>query len=192
MSRTFSMISIRRWASRSARCQARGGVEPCRSRSPDPARRRKSPLSASAGCGAASLARSRPPAAHRTRQQHARRGGVLDPAAVHPAAGGGRAAFDVTLGLPALASVERSPEARREMAELYRAPAQFVAAPPDAIIVTGAEPRAAELDAGAVLARADRLVRRARAHDLCDTRLVPGRACARAASRRRAPPPLRA
>ena len=58
----------------------------------------------------------------------------------------GAGAFDVALGLMTLSTVERSAEARREMAELYRSPAGFSAAPPDAIIVTGAEPRAAELD----------------------------------------------
>jgi len=58
----------------------------------------------------------------------------------------GAEAFDVSLGLMTLSSVERSAEARRDMAELYRSPAGFSAAPPDAIIVTGAEPRAAELD----------------------------------------------
>jgi homoserine O-succinyltransferase len=56
-------------------------------------------------------------------------------------------AFDLTLGLTSLASVERSPEARREMDELYRAPSQLGEAPPDAVIVTGAEPRAEALDA---------------------------------------------
>jgi homoserine O-succinyltransferase len=54
--------------------------------------------------------------------------------------------FDVTLGLTTLTSLERSAEARAEMAELYRAPAHFRAAPPDAVIFTGAEPRAPELD----------------------------------------------
>jgi homoserine O-succinyltransferase len=54
--------------------------------------------------------------------------------------------FEVTLGLMTLSSVERSAEARRAMAELYRSPACLAAAPPDAIIVTGSEPRAAELD----------------------------------------------
>jgi homoserine O-succinyltransferase len=58
------------------------------------------------------------------------------------AAGG----FDVTLGLMTLPSVERSMEARRDMAELYRSSPGLTAAPPDAVIFTGAEPRAAELD----------------------------------------------
>jgi homoserine O-succinyltransferase len=58
----------------------------------------------------------------------------------------GAGAFEVRLGLMTLSSVERSAEALRDMAELYRTPAGFSAAPPDAIIVTGAEPRAAELD----------------------------------------------
>lgn len=53
-------------------------------------------------------------------------------------------AFDVTLELTSLGAVERGEEARREMAELYRAPFSNPAAP-DAVIVTGAEPRAAEL-----------------------------------------------
>lgn len=55
----------------------------------------------------------------------------------------GAGAFDVSLGLMTLASVERSAEARRDMAELYRSPATLAA---DAIIVTGAEPRAPELN----------------------------------------------
>ena len=54
--------------------------------------------------------------------------------------------YDVTLGLMTLESVERGPEARAEIAGLYRAPATFRAAPPDAVIFTGAEPRAPELD----------------------------------------------
>ncbi len=58
----------------------------------------------------------------------------------------GAGSFEVSLGLMTLSSVERSAEARREMAALYRSPVGFSAAPPDAIIVTGAEPRAAELD----------------------------------------------
>jgi homoserine O-succinyltransferase len=58
----------------------------------------------------------------------------------------GAQAFDVTLGFLTLASVERAAETRREMAELYRAPTGMRAAAPDAIIVTGAEPKAAELE----------------------------------------------
>ena len=54
--------------------------------------------------------------------------------------------YDVTLGLMTLDSVERSAEARAEMAELYRPSAFLRATPPDAVIFTGAEPRAAELD----------------------------------------------
>ena len=57
----------------------------------------------------------------------------------------GAGAFDVSLGLMSLSTVERSEKARRDMAELYRSPAGFAAAAPDAIIVTGAEPRAVEL-----------------------------------------------
>jgi homoserine O-succinyltransferase/O-acetyltransferase len=54
--------------------------------------------------------------------------------------------FDVTLSLTTLQSVVRSREIKREMAELYRSPADLALAAPDAIIVTGAEPRAANLD----------------------------------------------
>jgi homoserine O-succinyltransferase len=54
--------------------------------------------------------------------------------------------FDVTLGFMTLAAVERSEEARRDMAGLYRAASHLAAEAPDAVIVTGAEPRAAELD----------------------------------------------
>ena len=54
--------------------------------------------------------------------------------------------YEVTLGLMTLESLERGPEARAEMGDLYRAPANLRAAPPDAVIFTGAEPRAAELD----------------------------------------------
>ncbi len=53
--------------------------------------------------------------------------------------------FDVSLGLMTLASVERSDETKRDMAGLYRKASQLAAAAPDAVIVTGAEPRAAEL-----------------------------------------------
>jgi homoserine O-succinyltransferase len=56
-------------------------------------------------------------------------------------------AFDLRLGFSSLASVERSAQARREMDELYRAPSELIDAPPDAVIVTGAEPKAADLDA---------------------------------------------
>jgi homoserine O-succinyltransferase len=51
--------------------------------------------------------------------------------------------YEVTLGFVTLSTVERSQDARREMAELYRI-GEFHAA--DAVIVTGAEPRAPELD----------------------------------------------
>ncbi len=54
-------------------------------------------------------------------------------------------AFEVTLDFLTLSLVDRSDEARRDMADLYRPAAQFVAIAPDAVIVTGAEPRAAEL-----------------------------------------------
>ena len=56
------------------------------------------------------------------------------------------ASFDVTLGFLTLATISRSEEARAEMAALYRPPKDFAAAAPDAILVTGAEPRAPELD----------------------------------------------
>jgi homoserine O-succinyltransferase/O-acetyltransferase len=58
----------------------------------------------------------------------------------------GAESFDVTLSLTTLRSVPRSRETKREMAELYRSPADLALAAPDAIIVTGAEPRAAKLD----------------------------------------------
>jgi homoserine O-succinyltransferase len=54
--------------------------------------------------------------------------------------------FDVTVGLMTLASIERSAEARRDMAAFYRSSADFVSLAPDAIIVTGAEPRAADFE----------------------------------------------
>ena len=59
----------------------------------------------------------------------------------------GARAHEVTLGFLTLEAVERSAEARAEMASLYRAPASLRAAPPDAVIFTGAEPKAADLDA---------------------------------------------
>ncbi len=62
---------------------------------------------------------------------------------------------------------------------------------PDAIIVTGAEPRAAELDEEPYWRELTQLVRRGARTRLRDARLVPGRACAGAASRRRAPAALR-
>ena len=76
----------------------------------------------------------------------------------------GAESFDVSLGLMTLASVARSDEARRDMAELYRAPAALAAA--DAIIVTGAEPRAANLDEEPYWADLTKLfdLARARAH----------------------------
>jgi homoserine O-succinyltransferase len=54
--------------------------------------------------------------------------------------------FDVTLGLTTLETVARSQEIEREMAALYRSSRAWETAPPDAILVTGAEPRAARLD----------------------------------------------
>jgi homoserine O-succinyltransferase len=54
--------------------------------------------------------------------------------------------FEVTLGLTTLETVARSDELRREMAQLYRSPQSWEAEIPDAILVTGAEPRAASLD----------------------------------------------
>ena len=54
-------------------------------------------------------------------------------------------AYDITLGLMTLGSVERSVDARREMAGLYRNASHFATSQTDAIIVTGAEPHAAEL-----------------------------------------------
>jgi homoserine O-succinyltransferase len=58
---------------------------------------------------------------------------------------GAAEAFDVTLGFMTLASVERSDEAKRDMAGLYRPASELAAQAPDAVIVTGAEPRASEL-----------------------------------------------
>ena len=58
----------------------------------------------------------------------------------------GARGHEVTLGLLTLKSVARSAEARAEMAPLYRAPVNMQSAPPDAVIFTGAEPRAPELD----------------------------------------------
>jgi homoserine O-succinyltransferase len=55
-------------------------------------------------------------------------------------------AFDLTLGFTSLSSVARGAEARREMGELYRAASELGEAPPDAVIVTGAEPHAQELE----------------------------------------------
>ena len=53
--------------------------------------------------------------------------------------------FDVTVGLVALETIERSEETRREMRDLYRPP--LLGGPaPDAFIFTGAEPRAARLE----------------------------------------------
>jgi len=58
----------------------------------------------------------------------------------------GARGHEVTLGLLTLQSVERSAEARAEMAPLYRAPLNLQSSPPDAVIFTGAEPRALELE----------------------------------------------
>ena len=54
--------------------------------------------------------------------------------------------YEITLGLMSMESVARADQARAEMAALYRTPASLRANPPDAVIFTGAEPRAAELD----------------------------------------------
>ena len=54
-------------------------------------------------------------------------------------------AFDVRLRLFDLETLQRSLEARRAMADAYRVARALRAASPDAIIVTGAEPRADDL-----------------------------------------------
>ena len=76
----------------------------------------------------------------------------------------GAQAFDVTLGLMTLSSVDRSVEARAEMAGLYRDAAHLAASSTDAIIVTGAEPRAAELFDEPYWPELTRLFDTARAH----------------------------
>jgi homoserine O-succinyltransferase/O-acetyltransferase len=76
----------------------------------------------------------------------------------------GAQAFDVTLGLMTLGSVDRSVEARTEMAGLYRDAAHLARSPTDAIIVTGAEPRAAELVDEPYWSELTRLFDTARAH----------------------------
>ena len=58
------------------------------------------------------------------------------------AASGG---WDVRLQLVALRSLPRGDRAREAMQGRYRAPRDLMAAPPDALIVTGADPRAADL-----------------------------------------------
>jgi homoserine O-succinyltransferase/O-acetyltransferase len=58
----------------------------------------------------------------------------------------GAAEFEVTLAFMSMTSVPRSEEAVREMAGLYRAASQLAADAPDAVIVTGAEPREEELE----------------------------------------------
>ena len=55
--------------------------------------------------------------------------------------------FDVALQLTTLDGLARSDELRREMAEFYAPAVALRASSPDAVIFTGAEPRAAELDA---------------------------------------------
>jgi homoserine O-succinyltransferase len=76
----------------------------------------------------------------------------------------GARGHEVTLGLMTMDAVERSAEARAEMASLYRPPAQLRSAPPDAVIFTGAEPKAAELDQEPYWAELTGLFDAARAH----------------------------
>ncbi len=54
--------------------------------------------------------------------------------------------FDIRLTLVGLDAVPRGAEAREAMSERYRSARQLRASSPDAIIVTGAEPRAARLE----------------------------------------------
>ncbi len=54
--------------------------------------------------------------------------------------------FEISVAFMSLGSVKRSEEALREMAGLYRAASQLAAEAPDAVIITGAEPRAEELE----------------------------------------------
>ena len=56
-----------------------------------------------------------------------------------------RGEFDIRLTLVGLDAVPRGAEAREAMSERYRSARQLRASSPDAIIVTGAEPRAARL-----------------------------------------------
>ena len=54
--------------------------------------------------------------------------------------------FDIRLTLVALGSIPREAEAREAMASTYRDPRQFRLSSPDAMIMTGAEPRAERLE----------------------------------------------
>ena len=58
----------------------------------------------------------------------------------------GSRGYEVTLGFLTMDGVERGAQARAEMAGLYRPAWRLRESPPDAVIFTGAEPRAAELD----------------------------------------------
>ena len=53
--------------------------------------------------------------------------------------------FDVMLRLYALDEVERAPDMRASMARTYHSPTHLRVRPPDALIITGAEPRAPSL-----------------------------------------------
>ena len=76
----------------------------------------------------------------------------------------GAQAFDVTLGLMTLARSIVPWKREAEMAGLYRDAAHFAASSTDAIIVTGAEPRAAELFDEPYWRELTRLFDTARAH----------------------------
>ena len=193
MSRTSGRSRSGAGRRRRALARSGGGVARCRSRSPESSHADASPPCASGGCGAASLARPRPAAARRARQQHARRGCVRDPAPVHPPAGGGRARLrrDARLDLAGLGRAQRrgaardgaSFTARRRRSSTRRPTPSSSPAPSRAPPKLDAEPYWRELT---------RLFDWRARSSLRDAGLVPRRACAGAASRRRAPAALRA
>ena len=97
-------------------------------------------------------------------------------------------AIDVRLRLYALPEVPRSAQARAAMAARYRDADEIFSDGVDALIVTGAEPVAADLAGRALLARADRPDRPRRRRHAFDDPLLPGGPCRRPAFRRRRPP----
>ena len=87
----------------------------------------------------------RAPADDRPRQQHAGRGALRHRAAIRGPAGRGGRRAQIELRLYALPSVRRAPEARALMNVRYESVAALADAGLDGLIVTGLEPRAADL-----------------------------------------------
>ena len=93
--------------------------------------------------------------------------------------------YDIRLVLVTLDALPREPSVREAIAGAYRAPDALRALHPDAILVTGAEPRAPELSDEPFWSELTALIDWARGAHVLDPLFLPRRAYGRAASGRR-------